>query len=442
MKINLKSFVLMSLITAAFVACKSTPENSEIPSSQETPAIADKSDTEKKEKQTPETEKEPFKLVDDSDFENMHSLQLTKVMGNGINLGNTMEACGAAWMGYNAKPTAYEQSWGQPVTTKEMFEAMKATGFDSVRIPVAWTSTMDWRKGDYKINDDFMERVETIVNWALDSDLIVVVNDHWDYQWWGLFGSNKDQAYKIFDAIWDQVGTHFKDASYKLIFEAGNEEWGARFNDEVDKVRGNLSENQQYELIAELGQYFVDKIRAQGSNNAKRFLLIPGYDTNFGKTLDYRYKMPADPTNKIQKLLVSVHYYTPALYCIAGEPVNWGGMRQPAKRWGTAVEVSEQNRQFKSMQKFVEAGYGVIIGEYGVARLKTENNTYVRKENDTDWMTNILDNCDRYNYVPMLWDCNGYFKRTGKIGFEDTDVADVYKNRNYASEKANESVEQ
>ena len=117
------------------------------------------------------------KIFNESDFEVMNALQFTKVMGNGINLGNTMEAAGAYWLGYNAKPEQYETSWGQPVTTKKIFEAMKDAGFDSVRIPVAWTSTMDWRNGDFKINDDFMDRVKTLVDWALDAGLIVMINE-------------------------------------------------------------------------------------------------------------------------------------------------------------------------------------------------------------------------------------------------------------------------
>lgn len=373
--------------------------------------------------------------VDDNDFEHMDALQFTKVMGNGINLGNTMEAAGAYWLGYNADPKKYETSWGQPVTTKEMFVAMKKAGFDSVRIPVAWTSTMDWRNGDFRINRNFMDRVKTLVDWALEADLIVMINDHWDYQWWGLFGQNQKMAYKIFDSIWDDVGTTFKDYSYKLVFEAGNEEWGHRFNDEVDGKKGNLTETQQYKLMTELSQYFVDKIRAQGSNNAKRFLLIPGYNTDFVKTTSSLFKMPVDPTNKVSKLMVSVHYYSPALYSLVGEPVNWGGIKQPAKTWGTASEKSEQNRLFGLLQNFKDDGIGVVIGEYAVAMLKNKNGTYSRKQNDVVWLENVLDNCDKFNYAPFLWDCNGYFHKTGKLGFTDKDVAELFKNRRRELEK-------
>lgn len=394
-----------------------------------------------------------YNAVDDTDFENMEALQLTKVMGNGINLGNTMEAAGASWLGFNASPASYESCWGQPKTTKAIFEAYKAAGIDSVRIPVAWMSTMDIAKGDYTINENFINYVANIVNMALESDLIVVLNDHWDYGWWSLFGheDKKEEAYKIFDAIWDQVGTYFKDYSYKLIFEAGNEEWGEGFFHEF-KIGNNtfceniapniwgISESEKqafyqkgYDLIEEVGQYYVDKIREQGSYNQKRFLLIPGFNTGFELTADSRYKMPSDPLNSdIKKLLVSVHYYSPSNYSILEEDADWGKV---AVTWGTSAEVNEQNYQFSLMKRFVDAGYGVIIGEYGVARAKQSDGTYKRKENDTDWFKNILDNCDKYNYAPMLWDCNGYFKKTGSIGFEDSDVAAIYKDRNYESEK-------
>lgn len=86
------------------------------------------------------------KTFNESDFEVMNALQFTKVMGNGINLGNTMEAAGAVWLGYNAKPEQYETSWGQPVTTKQIFEAMKDAGFDSVKFllpgQVQWIGVM------------------------------------------------------------------------------------------------------------------------------------------------------------------------------------------------------------------------------------------------------------------------------------------------------------
>lgn len=96
------------------------------------------------------------------------SLEIVKLMGNGINLGNTMEAYGHKTLGTSADVSKYETLWGQPVTTKEMISGMKAAGFDTLRIPVAWTNTMNFESGDYTIREDYLDRVEEIINYALN----------------------------------------------------------------------------------------------------------------------------------------------------------------------------------------------------------------------------------------------------------------------------------
>lgn len=40
--------------------------------------------------------------------------ELAKLMGNGINLGNTMEAYGRSSYGTSKEATSYETFWGQP----------------------------------------------------------------------------------------------------------------------------------------------------------------------------------------------------------------------------------------------------------------------------------------------------------------------------------------
>ncbi|MCR4579103.1 MAG: glycoside hydrolase family 5 protein [Treponema sp.] len=383
-----------------------------------------------------------YTSVEDSDLENMEAQQLTKIMGNGINLGNTMEATNN-WIGYDSSDASvYETAWGQPTTTQAMFAAMKEAGFDSVRIPVAWTNTMDWSNGDFEINENYMERVAQVVDWALEEDLFVMINDHWDYQWWGLFSHDEELAFEIYENMWSQIGQYFKDYSYKLIFEGGNEELGSRFNDKLDSSvdsrltgidyssSGSLSTSDCYKMITKVTQKFVDIIRTQGGNNAKRFLLIPGYDTDIGRTVSSAYKMPTDSSNSIQKLIISVHYYSPATYCILSQDVSWG---QVATDWGSSSEYTSMNSDFKKMVSFIDKGYGVIIGEYGVAKYNGS-----KKDGMEEWLTNVLDNCDAYNYCPFLWDCNTFFKKSGTLGFTDSDVASVYSGRNYASESSGE----
>ena len=255
----------------------------------------------------------------DLDLQAMTALELTFQMGLGINLGNTMEAYGRPHLGTGASPTDYETFWGQPITTADMIRAMKLAGFDSIRIPVAWTNTMDYEKGDYTINPAYLERVEEIVNYALAADMFVIINDHWDGGWWGMFGSadqeTRQRAMDLFTAMWTQVGLHFRDYSHQLIFEVANEELGSRLNEtSIALDSGYLSEDATYRVTNQLNQAFVDLIRSQGGNNAHRFLLVAGYNTDITRTIDDRFKMPTDTAQ--DKLLLSVHYYTPGVTAV------------------------------------------------------------------------------------------------------------------------------
>lgn len=76
------------------------------------------------------------------------------------------------------------------------------------------------------------------------------------------------------------------------------------------------------------------------------------------------------------------------------------------------------------MTKFTDAGYGVIFSEYAVA-LNADGSV---KDNTCDFINNFLDNCDLYNYCPVLWDCSSLFKRS-TLSWLDSDVEALYKGR-------------
>lgn len=348
------------------------------------------------------------------------SLELAVLMGNGINLGNTMEAYGRDSLGVGADVSAYETFWGQPVTTGEIIHSMKAAGFDSLRIPVAWTNAMNFQKGDYTIGEDYLNRVGEIIDYALEEDMFVVVNDHWDGGWWGMFGSaspeTRDNAMKMYVSMWTQIAEKYKHYSDRLIFESANEELGDRLNDNnLCTDSGTLSEDECYETANRINQAFVDTIRGTGGNNAQRFLLIAGYNTDIVKTCDDRFVMPADTAK--DKLMLSVHYYTPWGYCgVTG-----------LSKWGSARDYDEQNDLLAKMTKFTERGYGIVIGEYAVSL----NGNGSVKNNTCDFFENFLNNCDLYGYCPMLWDCSSLFVRKD-LGFFDRDVAGLFETRSFA----------
>ncbi|MBQ9382762.1 MAG: glycoside hydrolase family 5 protein [Ruminiclostridium sp.] len=352
------------------------------------------------------------------------ALEVTKLMGNGINLGNTMEAYNHKAYLSGTDPTSFEGLWGMPRTTQEMIDGMKAAGFDTLRVPVAWTNGMNYESGDYTIDERLLARVEEIVNYALKADMYVIVNDHWDGDWWAMFGSASEdtsgKAMDIYTSMWTQVAGRFRDYPYKLVLESANEELGDGLNNkEYWEDSGALSADEVYDKIYEINSEFVKTVRASGGKNADRFLLIAGYNTDIDHTVDDRYKMPEDTAEN--KLIISVHYYSPWDYCGT----------KAVDQWGSPLQYKEQNEMLAKLTKFTEKGYGVIIGEYGVL---TDGMPTPKPDTDI-YFTNFLNNCDLYNYCPLLWDCNGlYRRREGKI-YDET-VAKLFLDRSFSAQSS------
>lgn len=380
--------------------------------------------------------------------------EMSQLMGNGINLGNTMEATGRKLNEMAPSVSSCETAWGQPLTSKEIISGMKAAGFDSIRIPTAWANMMDYTNGDYTIATEYLDRIEEITKWAIEEDMYVIINDHWDNQWWGMFGDAdqavRDNAWKMYESMWTQIAERFKDYDQHVIFEGANEELGDRLNDDWklgSTQTGTLTTDECYDTTNKINQKFVDIVRASGGNNAKRFLLVAGYNTDITKTCDDRFVMPTDTVEG--KLFVSVHFYDPSDYCLFA--VN---------TWGSEDEFKAANESLKKMKKFVDAGYGVIIGEYGALPKYVESGDYTEadykaavdagditddgrsyigeklyvKQNSVKWNKNVLDNCDLYGYVPVLWDTNGLYNKA-ECKIVDEGMKELYASRSYAAQK-------
>ena len=362
--------------------------------------------------------------------EGLTALEATRLMGNGINLGNTLEACDNNVGIKTNAPLSYETSWGQPKTTQAMIDGMKAAGFDTIRIPVAWmTNATHLYEGDYTIDAGYMDRVEEVVRYARKAGMYVIINDHWDGGWYGMFGSESAEtralAMEAYKGMWQQIAERFRDYSDYLIFESANEELGGRFDENSplycsDSVVTYLTDDERYALTNEINQTFVDVVRATGGNNATRFLLIAGYSTNIDQTCDDRFQMPKDTADS--KLMVSVHYYDPWSYCGASSAAS-------ATKWGKVSDYEYLDQQLAKMTKFTEAGYGVVIGEYGA--LPGSDGL---KDNTLAYHTAFLDACTKYNLTNCLWDCSGLYKRVSQT-FADDDILAMYQEKRQANEE-------
>ena len=364
--------------------------------------------------------------------EGLTALEATRLMGNGINLGNTMEACDSTRGNYATVPAQYEISWGQPLTTQEIITGMKEAGFDTLRIPVAWmtnASQLPFAMQDYTLDPAYLARVKEIVDYARNADMWVIINDHWDGGWWGMFGSESPEtaafAMEAYCGMWRQIAEYFRDYSDFVIFESANEELGARFDENSpcfcrDSTVSYLPDAERYALTNQVNQAFVDTVRTTGGNNAQRFLLIAGYGTNIDQTFDARFQMPLDSAEK--KLMVSVHYYDPWSYCGAADAAG-------ATLWGKAADFDGMYRTLSKMSKFTAQGYGVVIGEYGAL----PGSDGIQKPNAVAYHQAFLDCCDALDFASCLWDTSGFYIRR-ELKIMDEDMAALYRSRSVERE--------
>lgn len=339
-----------------------------------------------------------------TDTKGITTMELVQDMGAGINLGNTFESCGS-WIQSNSV-TNYETGWGSPVITKEMIQGYANEGFGVLRVPVAWSNMM---QDNYTIHPDYMARVKEVVTWAIDADLYVILNIHWDGGWWEAFPTDKDTCMTKYKRIWEQICAEFKDFDESLMFESLNEEgcWDSVWN----RWGGENGKDKAYGLLNEINQTFVDLVRASGGNNADRHLLIAGYATDIELTCDAMFKMPADPKNRCA---VSVHYYTPSTFCILTEDADWGKAKTD---WGSDSDRAELDKYMTKMKTtFVDKGIPVIIGEYGVAQ-ENKDPAVVR-----DFVTSVAQAAYEKNLCPVLWDTTGSFYDRSACKMKDAEL--------------------
>ena len=333
--------------------------------------------------------------------------QITEAMGLGWNLGNQLEASSGG--------LPSETCWGNPEITKELIDTVKAQGFKTVRIPVSYLD-MIGDGPDYKIDTDWLDRVQEVVDYVVDNDMFAIVNMHGDGYYtvdhsWLLCAEDDDKQTEIKDKygkVWTQIADRFKDYDQHLIFESMNEE----FNNDYGKP-----DEKAYDNINAYNQIFVDSVRATGSNNEKRWLLLPGWNTNTDYTAndEYNFKIPTDKGCKAdgKRIMISVHYYDPFNFTIDENKTaktQWGKYAvKNYDNWGQEDYVDSQMALLN--EKFVSQGYPVVIGEFG-AQDKTEKfadyNEFRRY-----WAEYLIKAAKKNGVVCVYWD-NGY---NGNKGF-------------------------
>jgi endoglucanase len=334
----------------------------------------------------------------------------------GWNLGNTLDA--------HKDGVGTEGDWdwsgGPPKVTQALFNGVKQSGFDIVRIPVTWTGHIS-SSPDYTVSQARLQRVVEIIDYAKNAGIkAMIINIHHDGLYMDKDGgttlgflnfpkaendaNEKTKIQNELVKVWTQIANYFKNYGDYLIFETMNEvhngNWG--------NGSGSAYEKQQ-DLLFDWNQAALDAIRATGGNNATRFVAVPGLGSTEPETVINAHNrgklLPSDGTNGTGKLIVSVHYYYPWQYTVAD--VNGAD-------YTTEWKQSERGRPASDMgslkSTFINNGIAVYAGEWGAPNGKRASSSAEIKATHREYIKTVATKAVENGVVPIFWDDNGNFK--------------------------------
>lgn len=324
-----------------------------------------------------------------------NAVDFVKNMKLGWNLGNTLDATGSGM--------SSETSWGQPKATKEQIDFIKESGFTTIRIPVSWSNHVD---ANYTIDEEWMNRVNEVVDYAINDGLYVILNSHHDNDKYYPTSEKYEASSEYLTTIWKQIAERFKDYDEQLVFEGMNEprlsgtnkEWWFSDNDAdgIDSI----------ETIVKLDQDFVDTVRAAGGYNETRYLMVPSNRADAWTAMHKSFSLPSDPANR---LIVSVHAYSPYDFAM-----NESGY----KEWDGS-KIGDLSFIDKLGETYIKNGVGVVIGEFGATN----------KDNLEDrvrWADDFTKKAAENGISCVWWDNGGTKVGTENFGMVDRIGMKIY----------------
>ena len=290
------------------------------------------------------------------------SFEFVKDMKIGINLGNSLEAMSKDY-GYTLDTETF---WSNPKTTKEMIDYIKELGFRTIRIPISYYNHLDENK---IIDERWFDRIEEVINWALDNDLYTIINIHHDTgmdpKLFWIYADSEvyEQSLKDYSNLWRQIADRFKDYDHRLIFQSSGE-W-------MNKDRNwNRSDSMDdFKIVHELNQAFIDIVRDSGGNNSNRYLMISPFAASGEEDIIRAmfYKPFNDSAN--DKLILSIHTYEDNIDEIK---IGANYLKQISSDYNIPIIIDEcgiRNKESKSKQEKIIKEFLNSAKEIGITCL-------------------------------------------------------------------------
>ena len=290
------------------------------------------------------------------DIPDNEAMAFVRNMKTGWVLGNTFDAFSGEFRGRQAGLET-EKSWTGVYTTRETIAAVKAAGFNAIRIPVSWHNHVD---EDNRIDTAWMNRVREVTDWALEEGMYVIVNVHHDNYPDFFYPDTEhfESSAAYLSDVWGQMAECFADCDDHLILESMNEPRLTGTEYEWNWQKDNPSCQDAANCINRLNQLFVDTVRASGGNNATRYLAVPAYDASPYYACDEAFQLPRDTMDN--RIIVAAHAYTPYSFALdlkSGD--REFSMNDNAKKADISTFMNAL------YERFVSRGIPVLMDEYG-----------------------------------------------------------------------------
>ena len=296
-------------------------------------------------------------------------LDAVKEMKLGWNLGNTLDATPGG-----------ETGWGNPVTSKAMIDAVKAAGFNTVRLPVTWKDHLG-PAPDYAIDPTWLSRVDEVVTYVLSDGMYAILNTHHD-EWVSLMpDADQTQISAQLSKLWTQIATRFRDRDDHLVFETLNE---PRTTDATEWTGGTPAART---ILNAYNAAAVKAIRDTGGNNALRFVMIPTHGANAATECINALVVPNDDP----RIILSLHTYYP--WPFSGDAAG-------TAMFGSDADLAAMNSELDRVVSLTIAkGRAAVIGEWGSL---DKGNTAARAVHAKAYASAVR----KHGFVPIWWDNN------------------------------------
>lgn len=341
--------------------------------------------------------------IESKNVPSLDSFKFIAEMGAGINLGNTFDATSTSAPVGEAN-LDLETAWCGVRTTRGIVDNIKKQGYKTIRIPVSWHNHVD---KDFNINTEWLNRVQEVVDYAIDNDMHVIINIHHDNEHDYMYPSyaNLENSKKYVSKVWTQIAEKFKDYDENLIFETLNEPRLKDTSFEWVYSSSSAECREAADCINQYNQAALDAIRATGGKNANRYVMVPAYSGKMEAAMANEFKLPEDSAT--DKLILSVHAYIPYNYAMS-DPDAQGSSTE-----FTAADQAEIDNVMETMYiMFVSKNIPVVIGEYGARNKNVDGKDFTQGR--VDYAANYAASARARGISCVWWDNNAFESRSGE----------------------------